>query len=49
MKNRLIIFVFYDKYGFADNSVLFFLKELKKHTTEILFVANGRICEKSKK
>ena len=40
---RLILYFMYDKDGIVDDYVPYMLRELKKNSTEILVVCNGKL------
>ena len=49
MKNRLLIYFFYDKDGIVDDYVTYFLQAFKPYCKEICVVVNGYLQEESEK
>ena len=49
MKKRLAVYCFYDKDGVVDDYVVFFLKALRKTTSKICCVANGKLTDSGRK
>lgn len=47
--NRLCIFVFYDREGIVDKSVLYLLDEIVKNVNDLYIVCNGLVNDESKK
>lgn len=45
---RLILYFMYDKDGIVDDYVPYMLRELKKNSTEILVVCNGKLTRESR-
>lgn len=45
---RLLIYFFFDKDGIVDDYITYLLSDMKKNVSEILFVSNGAIEDKSK-
>lgn len=48
-KNRLGIFVFFDKEGIVDDYVTYLLDDLSKHLKDLVIVCNGKITSNGKK
>ena len=46
---RLILYFMYDKDGVIDDYVPYMLRELKKNSTEILVVCNGKLTSEGRK
>lgn len=49
MKNRLLIYFFYDKDGIVDGYVEYILNKMKPHINECIFVSNGELQPESRK
>lgn len=49
MKNRLLIYFFYDKDGIVDGYIEYILEQMKPYIKECIFVSNGELQPESRK
>ena len=45
---RLVIYFLYDKEGIADRYVIYMLEAMKKNSSEIFVVSNGKLADESR-
>ena len=46
---RLALYIFYEKEGYVSDYVKYYVKELKKVTDRVVFIANGQILPEGRK
>ena len=49
MKNRLVIYFFYDAKGIVDEYNIVLLNDMMKNCRDLLVVSNGKLSEDGKK